>query len=79
MAALVFEHKAVDVAWAVVLNTLLVGCKLVQQVVAAFLKCLQMIAIRDSVKLQGGNQTDYKQHCYKKKSFPTLVKGGKAL
>ena len=55
MAALAFEHKSV--VQAVVLNTLLIGCKLVQQVVAAY---LQMIAIRDSIKLQGGNQTDYK-------------------
>ena len=55
MAALVFEHKAVVVAYAVVLNTLLAGCKSVQQVVAAFLKCLQMIQIRDSIRLQGGN------------------------
>ena len=46
MAVLVFEHKAVVVACAAVLNTLLVGCKLVQQVVAAFLTYLQMIAIR---------------------------------
>ena len=51
MAALVFEEKAVDVAWAVVLNTLLVGCKLVQQVVAAFLKCLHNQ--RYSVSLSG--------------------------
>ena len=43
MAALVLEHKAVVVAYAVVLNTLLAGCKSVQQVVAAFLKHLQMI------------------------------------
>ena len=60
MAALVFEHKAVVVAYAVVLNTLLAGCKSVQQVVAAFLKCLQMIQTRDSIRLQGGNQIDYK-------------------
>ena len=39
------------------LNKLLIGCKLVQQVVAAY---LQMIAIRDSIRLQGGNQIDYK-------------------
>ena len=60
MAALhvVFEHKVVVVACAAVLNTLLAGCK---QVVAAFLKRLQMIAIRDSIRLQGGNQIDYKQ------------------
>ena len=56
MAALVFEHMAVVVACAVVLNTLLGCCKLVQQVVAAFLKRLQMIAIRDSIRLQGGSQ-----------------------
>ena len=60
MAALVLEHKAVVVAYAVVLNTLLAGCKSVQQVVAAFLKHLQMIQIRDSIRLQGGNQIDYK-------------------
>ena len=60
MTALVFEHKAVVVACAVVLNTLLAGCKLVQQVVAAFLKCLQMIQIRGSIRLQGGNEIDYK-------------------
>ena len=61
MAALVFEHKAVVVVWVVVLNTLLAGCNLVQ-FVAACLKRLQMIAIRDSIRLQGGNQTGYKQH-----------------
>ena len=42
MAALVFERKAVVVMWVVVLNTLLAGCKPVQQVVVAY---LQMIAI----------------------------------
>ena len=50
---------AVFVVQAAVLNMLLVGCKLVQQVVAAFLTHLQMIAIRDSIRLhrtQGGNQ-----------------------
>ena len=57
MAALAFEHKGVFVVQAVVLNTLLIGCKPVQQVVAAY---LQMIAIRDSIRLQGGNQIDYK-------------------
>lgn len=60
MTALVFEHKDVVVACAVVLNTLLAGCKPVQQVVAAFLKRLQMIQIRGSIRLQGGNQIDYK-------------------
>ena len=47
MAALAFEHTFV--VQAAVLNVLLVGCKLVQQVVAAFLTYLQMIAIRDVV------------------------------
>ena len=46
MAALVFVHKAVVVACAVVLCTFLGGRKPVQQVVAAY---LQMIAIRDIV------------------------------
>ena len=43
VAVLVFVHKAVVVACAVVLRTLLGGCKPVQQVVAAY---LQTIAIR---------------------------------
>ena len=46
MAALAFEHTFV--VQAAVLNVL-VGCKPVQQVVAAFLTYLQMIAIRDVV------------------------------
>ena len=51
MAVLVFEDKAVDVAWAVVQNTLLAGCKLVQQVVAAYLKRLRNQ--RYSISLSG--------------------------
>ena len=43
VAVLVFVHKAVVVACAVVLCTLLGGCKPVQQVVAAY---LQIITIR---------------------------------
>ena len=78
MAALVFEHKAVVVARAVVLNTLLVGCNQVQQVVAAF---LQTIALSEcSIRFQEGNQIHYKKCCCKKKAFfPTLAKGGKEL